>query len=182
MPQVTAAPKAPIDMPATAAGWTCSAIRARAVATPAINSAGCTAAVECSASAVVEGSDIDAEDVARLLDRPRNLGMLRKMMKQALALGPLSREQEGDRHDTPSDGTLAPAIQGSAERRGPSGVRTSSRAGIAARSASDTPPRGVSSSTSTRAGAAASARTARRSIASSEPKPVILPEDQIKIA
>ena len=75
------------------------------MATPAINSAGCTAAVECSASAVVEGSDIDAEDVARLLDRPRDLGMLRKMMKQALALGPLSREQEGDRHDTPSDRT-----------------------------------------------------------------------------
>ena len=39
---------------------------------------------------VVEGSDIDAEDVARLLDRPRTLSMLRKMMKQALALGPLS--------------------------------------------------------------------------------------------
>mgnify|MGYP003694584915 CR=1 FL=1 len=87
MPQATAAPKAPIDMPATAAGWTCSAIRARAVATPAINSAGWTATVECSASALSRAADIDAEDIARLLDRPCHLSMLRQMMQQALRSG-----------------------------------------------------------------------------------------------
>jgi len=38
------------------------------------------------------------------------------------------------------------AIQGSATRRAPCGVRTRTCVGLAARSASDTPPCGVSSS------------------------------------
>ena len=101
VPQTTAAPKAPIDMPATAAGWTCSAIRARAVATPAINSAAWTAAVECSASAVVEAVEIKARDVACFVERPCDLGMLGQMMKQTRALAALSREEESDRHDAP---------------------------------------------------------------------------------
>src|SRR5262245_521261 len=72
---------------------------------------------------IVEGTDIEAEDIAGLRDRARDLGMLREVIEQALTLGALSREQESDRHDTTSHTTtgakaLTPAPLRVTSRRG----------------------------------------------------------------
>ncbi len=91
---------------------------------------------------IVEGAQIQAEYLGRLGERPGDFDVLRQLMQQALALGPLPREQESHHHETPPSQRSASAVQGSTRSRGPSAVRMSTCFGEAAQSASKTPPRG----------------------------------------